>query len=395
MPRHSGGEPLRPIEILHAAETGIGGVNSVVIGLGQKQIGRLGEGSVHVLVPRNHAAEYAGTGIVTHVFERRLRSVRSFVAFTLCLAGLLLKLRPSFVILHSSFAGLAGRIVLALFWPWYRPVVIYCAHGWAFTMSVSAQRARIFAGVERVLARLSSAIVCISEAEYHAAIRFGLPTRRLHLVPNGTPRPDGAPCPNPYPSLDGTINLLFVGRLDRQKGIDLLVTALTNAPFLPISLTVVGRAVTDPVKLERLSNITYIDWLRPQDLAPYYAHADAVVVPSRWEGYGLVAAEAMSFGTPVVASRIGGLATLVEDGVSGFLFDPASAGELHDVLSGLDRETLMGMRTAAFRRWEQVADIQDMERRYFILMQSLAANGHRVKAIAAAADIVGSQAESR
>ncbi|GJD46961.1 D-inositol-3-phosphate glycosyltransferase [Methylobacterium cerastii] len=153
--------------------------------------------------------------------------------------------------------------------------------------------------------------------------------------------------------------------------------------------------MTDPVKLERLSNITYIDWLRPQDLAPYYAHADAVVVPSRWEGYGLVAAEAMSFGTPVVASRIGGLATLVEDGVSGFLFDPASAGELHDVLSGLDRETLMGMRTAAFRRWEQVADIQDMERRYFILMQSLAANGHRVKAIAAAADIVGSQAESR
>jgi glycosyltransferase involved in cell wall biosynthesis len=372
--------PAGTAEVLHAAETGIGGINTVILGLGERQVERFGPERVHVLVPRNHAADFAGTALVTHVFERDARGLRALLGFSLSLARLVLTLKPSFVILHSSFAGLAGRLVLLALRPVRRPVVIYCAHGWAFTMAVSERRKRLFAAVERRLAPLASAIVNISEAEHEAALSAGLPPERLHFIQNGTPRASAEPGGSPYPDRPGRLTLLFVGRLDKQKGFDLLAAALAENPHLPIDVVVVGRPVAGPVTVPHVPNVTYVGWLRREDLAPYYAHADAVAVPSRWEGYGLVAAEALSYGTPVIASRVGGLATLVEDGVSGFLFDPDVPDALVAILSKLDRARLRGMRPAALRRWKQVADLQVMEGRYFKLMQSLAAEGHHVQA---------------
>ena len=103
---------------------------------------------------------------------------------------------------------------------------------------------------------------------------------------------------------------------------------------------------------------------QPQSVLPlYYAAADVTVLPSYYESFGMVALEAMACGSPVIASRVGGLVTTVRDGVTGFLVpdgDVEALAERIDTLAGdpelrwrLGRE---GVRWAAQHRWPCVAE---------------------------------------
>ncbi|MEO7221440.1 MAG: glycosyltransferase, partial [Devosia sp.] len=82
------------------------------------------------------------------------------------------------------------------------------------------------------------------------------------------------------------------------------------------------------------------------------AAADVVVVPSRWEGFGLVAIEAMREGKPVIAHDVGGLPEIVSDHETGLLFSPLDAATLAAVLGSLDKQQLRAMGKAARRRFE-------------------------------------------
>jgi D-inositol-3-phosphate glycosyltransferase len=135
--------------------------------------------------------------------------------------------------------------------------------------------------------------------------------------------------------------VLFVGRIEQIKGIDVLLRALGllffRRPDLrsDVCLLVVGGAL-DPgddapetekiLELRRLvhehrmeANVNFVGSLDQETLALYYAAADVCAVPSLSESFGLVALEAMACGTPVVGTRVGGLQTLIEDGESGLL----------------------------------------------------------------------------
>jgi D-inositol-3-phosphate glycosyltransferase len=136
--------------------------------------------------------------------------------------------------------------------------------------------------------------------------------------------------------------ILFVGRIQQLKGVDVLVraTALLAAQaragrLAPFRVLIVGGRPTgtddDPQarEIERLKTLAdqtgasdYISWVGPLDhhqLPTYYRAADVTVMPSTYESFGLVAVESMACGTPVVAARVGGLQATVIDGVTGFL----------------------------------------------------------------------------
>jgi D-inositol-3-phosphate glycosyltransferase len=102
---------------------------------------------------------------------------------------------------------------------------------------------------------------------------------------------------------------------------------------------------------------------RAQDTLPYYySAAKAVVVPSHYESFGMVALEAMACGTPVVASQVGGLAFLVQDGVTGFTVpvdEPQALAErLTTLTTNADLRDQMGKQAAAFAQgygWNHIA----------------------------------------
>jgi len=136
--------------------------------------------------------------------------------------------------------------------------------------------------------------------------------------------------------------VLFVGRIDPIKGIDVLLEAARiledeNDQATPTVLFVGGTLDSDgdptgPLAMvaRQAAELGVADRFRfvgsqPQDRLPiFYNAADVVAVPSRYESFGLAAVEAMACGTPVVASRAGGLTFTVEEGVSGFLVPPRS-----------------------------------------------------------------------
>jgi len=142
-------------------------------------------------------------------------------------------------------------------------------------------------------------------------------------------------------------HLLFVGRIEPLKGIDLIFEALAHirqhqpALLQNLCLNIVGG---DPasqdeemrrllVLREMLELGQHIDFIgaRGQDTLPdYYRAAEALVMPSDYESFGMVALEAMACGTPVIASEVGGLAFLIEDGKTGFHIptrEPAALAE--------------------------------------------------------------------
>jgi D-inositol-3-phosphate glycosyltransferase len=153
--------------------------------------------------------------------------------------------------------------------------------------------------------------------------------------------------------------LLYVGRIEPLKGIDTLIEAIQfmrlNGDFeeLTFCLAVIGGDTDlseedQSAEMSRLKDLCHQHGLddlvtflgrRDQDLLPYYySAAEAVVVPSHYESFGMVALEAMACGTPVVASQIGGLAYIVQDGVTGYTVPSSDVNALADRLAELIKD---------------------------------------------------------
>jgi D-inositol-3-phosphate glycosyltransferase len=164
--------------------------------------------------------------------------------------------------------------------------------------------------------------------------------------------------------LAGRPLLLFVGRIQPLKGVDVAIRALAELEDSSSTLVVVGgpsgpSGATESGRLQtivdELGLAERVRFLPPQphdSLADFYRAADVCVVPSRSESFGLVALEAAACGTPVVAAAVGGLRSLVDDGVTGFLVDGHEPADYAAPLSALldDRLRAAEMGEAAVAR---------------------------------------------
>jgi D-inositol-3-phosphate glycosyltransferase len=172
--------------------------------------------------------------------------------------------------------------------------------------------------------------------------------------------------------------MLFVGRIQPLKGLDLAVECLAETDADTVLWVVGGPSGPDGhSELERVRSVagalgveSRVHFIAPQPhhrLPDYYRAADVCVVPSYSESFGLVALEAASCGTPVVASAVGGLRSIVDDGVTGFLVegrdpldwatpvsllldDPALAGQMGGAAVARSGRWSWNMTAARLRR---------------------------------------------
>ena len=226
---------------------------------------------------------------------------------------------------------------------------------------------------ERQIARRASAIVTASDHERELLQRYyGADPRRMHTIPCGVdlalfrPRDRAAARRQLGLPAEGPV-LLWVGRLEKLKGVDILISAVAQLDERNFTLLIVGgdeRAAELKAELRSqaqaagvAANIRFEGAVAHDDLPAYYSAADVCVVPSYYESFGLVAVESMACGTPVVASRVGGLVSTVTDGVSGYLIPwrcPEPFAEKLEVLLN-NRELRANFSRAAQRSMERFA----------------------------------------
>jgi D-inositol-3-phosphate glycosyltransferase len=190
--------------------------------------------------------------------------------------------------------------------------------------------------------------------------------------------------------LGGAPVVLFVGRLEPLKGPDLLIEMLPYLEDTTAMLVIVGgdaHAAAYKRELRRRAGelgvarrVRFVGAVEQEQLPLYYSAADVCVIPSFYESFGLVALEAMACGTPVVASRVGGLPGTVHDRVNGYLVPErtpeAFAERVGAVLAGGERRRWMreaALATVERFRWSGVA--AELDQLYARLWAVRAATG--------------------
>jgi len=181
----------------------------------------------------------------------------------------------------------------------------------------------------RPILRRARAVVAASESLADEARALGAPD--VHVVPSGVALPPRVAQPDEPP------HVLYAGRLSPEKGIEEFLAASAGLPRV-----VVGAG---PVRVpESVGAVT------PAALGGYYERAAVVCVPSRREGYGMVAREAMAYGRAVVATAVGGLVDAIEHGVNGLLVPPGDVAALRTELERLLADAELRARLGAAAR---------------------------------------------
>ncbi len=297
----------------------------------------------------------------------------------------------SYGLIHSHY-WLSGRVGETLKQQWSVPMV-HMFHTLGILKNTRNRRKaemeseeRI--GIEKGIMKSADVLVAPSPWEKERMISYyGADPEKIRVIPCGVDLTLFRPIPQAKATrtlgLSRRKFVLFVGRIDAIKGIDLLIRAidcLIKKSCLgkhDIGLIIVGgdkdadpRIETHEMqRLRKMVSRLNLEeevafWgAQRQDLLPlFYSAAEALILPSRYESFGMVALEAMGCGTPVIASRVGGLQYTVQDGQNGLLFSEGNWKELaeriRDVIVSPDLKRNLGQ--AALRRakkfnWPKVA----------------------------------------
>ena len=191
--------------------------------------------------------------------------------------------------------------------------------------------------------------VTVSHFLRNRLIKAGFPDAKIEVLPNAVLVDDS----QPFTAGNTGDYVGYSGRLSVEKGVDTLIDAARKC-MLPVKIAGDGP---EHAKLARIAppNVEFLGQLNANDLRDHYKHSRFMVMPSRtFETFGLSAAEAMMQGKPVIASSIGALPEIVQDGVNGFLFEVDNVEQLAARMIKLwkDRERCKRYGAAA-KEWAQ------------------------------------------
>ncbi|WP_341667893.1 glycosyltransferase family 4 protein [Alcaligenes sp. SDU_A2] len=279
------------------------------------------------------AQEANAKGIPTLAIKNLIREInliKDILAF-FEIRSALKKISPDIVHLHSSKAGIVGRLAArSLGLP-----AIFTAHGWAFTDGVSKRRKIAYRLIEKAMAPFATKIITVSEYDRQLAIKNKIiKPSKLRAIQNGLPDVD---IEKKYLEHQETQNdhlckLIMVARFDEQKDQATLIKALALIKNKNWNLTFAGdgRLRSEAEKLVKEHQLTdkIIFAGACRDIPDRLQASDVFVLSTNWEGFPLSILEAMRAGLPVLATDVGGVSEAVAHGVTGYLSQRGDSQEL-------------------------------------------------------------------
>jgi glycosyltransferase involved in cell wall biosynthesis len=341
-------------------------------------------------------AERAGVEVVTLAgLSRELSPVRDALA-ALRLARLVRRLRPDVVHTHTAKAGAVGRAATLLAGR-RRPVVVHTFHGHVLRGYFGTGGTLLFRTIETILARFTDRLVAVSPEirdelvglhvapkEKFSVVRLGIelePRVRFDGDPDEVKRRLGIPA--------GRFVVGWFGRMTAVKRTDDLLTMLAGVRERGVDalLLLVGDG-DDRERLEQRAHdlglarsCLFLGY--QEEVAPWYAICDAVVLTSVSEGTPVTIIEALAAGRPVVATRVGGVPDVVDEGETGFLVRPHDTHALAERLEILahdpERRHAMGAlgRERVLRRYAVGRLVDDVDALYRELLATTSATSRR------------------
>jgi len=256
---------------------------------------------------------------------------------------LLVESRASVVHTHMAKAGAIGRLAATTVWP--RPRTVHTFHGHVLDGYFRPAVESAFTTVERRLARQTDALVAVSPEIREALLDLGIGTEsQIHVIPLGFDLSSFLAVERPAGTLRAHLGLAadvplvgVLGRLVPIKDNETLLAAVARLPGVHLAVVgdgeLRGALSSTAARLGIAGRVHFTGWW--PDVAAAMSDVDVVALTSRNEGTPVSLIEASASARPVVATRVGGVADVVKDGVTGFLAHPGDADEVAGLLRRL------------------------------------------------------------
>ena len=324
--------------------------------------------------------------------QREISPLRDVFAMVR-LARIIRRVRPHILHTHTAKAGAIGRFAALLAGDARPPIIVHTFHGHVLRGYFGPLRSRMFAALERVLARSTTCLVAVSPQVRDDLVRLGVaPEEKFIVIRLGIELEDRVDSDTDgraetrrllgIPSEAFTVG--WIGRMTGIKRTDdvLLAFKRLRARGVDARLCMVGDG-PDRAAIERRAHDLGIvrDTLflgYQESVAPFYAAFDAFILPSANEGTPVTAIEALAAGRPVVATRVGGVPDVVRDGEDGFLVEAGDVDALAERLASLAADPglreRMGTagRGRVLPRYAVARLVDDVDRLYRSLLEATA-----------------------
>jgi glycosyltransferase involved in cell wall biosynthesis len=289
---------------------------------------------------------------------REISPLRDLLA-TIRLAKLIRKERPQILHTHTAKAGTVGRAAALLAGSRRPPIIVHTFHGHVLRGYFGPLRSLFFRLLERRLAAGTTALIAVSPQVRDDLVALGVaPRERFVVIRLGielderiAPDQNGRGESRRYLGIPGDrFAVGWIGRMTAVKRTDDVLVAFKRLRDSGVDavLCMVGDG-PDRLQLEQRAhelgvarNTVFLGY--QEDVAPFYAAFDALVLPSGNEGTPVSVIEALAAELPVVATRVGGVPDVVRDGEDGFLVDAGATDDLADRLAQLARDPALRAR---------------------------------------------------
>ncbi len=269
-------------------------------------------------------------------------------------------LRYDLIHSHYWLSGWVGRRIQR-WWDVPHIIMFHTLGALKNAIGVGANEPALRIMAERELVRDCHRIVAATEkGKYELASYYGASPEKISVIPCGVNlelfRHLDKEEARRNLGFNGDDIILFVGRIDPLKGIDRLLMALPKLNGQKPKLLVIGGDEDSRPEVERLQrlsrslhiqdSVTFAGIVEQKELPLYYSAADVCVIPSYYESFGLVALESLACGTPIVATRVGGMESVIHQGQNGYMVEDNAPVRLAERIAALLSQQEVDIKSA-------------------------------------------------